>query len=334
MIVAHKRERMIRFLVLMVALSLIVALIGIYVYLVYGSFMFAKWENQSYNWNRGGRVYNDWGRAAAYGATILLLLFLRARFASTRQLFFGVLLGICTYFVFIASSRSALLSLAIPAMLFLAVYLVPTGRQGLALSPAPILLGVLLVMIATAVGLAIASGQKVDTVGRFMRLLNQAENTELVMGANRFDYFAAALQLFFQSPLVGHGVRSFSVLYKNYEDAGAYAHNMVLEVLGDTGLVGLFLFFLLFFVALRPITFHRLRTDPLLLCVMMLFVGRLMVAMVGNELSYQQPLFLFLGLLALKKAPQDEAAVEPGEAPAEAPAVAVPGHRPAAAGVR
>jgi O-antigen ligase len=203
----------------------------------------------------------------------------------------------------------------------------------LALSPAPILLSVLLVMVVTAVGLAIAAGHRVDTVGRFMRLLNQAENTDLVMGANRFSYFAAALQFFFQSPLVGHGVRSFSLLFKNFEDPGAHAHNLVLEILSDTGLIGLFLFFLLFFVALRPITFHRLRTDPLLLCVAMLFVGRLIVAMVGNELSYQQPLFLFLGLLALKKAPSDTAAVEADEEEDGEPAVAAPRHRPAAAGV-
>ena len=62
----------------MIAFSVLIALLGIHIYLVYGSFKFAGWED-------GPRVYNSWGRAAANGAVILIVLAvaLRAFFHSS-----------------------------------------------------------------------------------------------------------------------------------------------------------------------------------------------------------------------------------------------------------
>ena len=106
MILAHKRARMVRFLTLTAVLAASRRLHGPHVYFVYGSFKYAGWDV--------GRVYNEWGRAVANGAIVLLILFLRSRFVSARQFLLGLLLGLCALFIFIASSRSALLILAVP----------------------------------------------------------------------------------------------------------------------------------------------------------------------------------------------------------------------------
>jgi O-antigen ligase len=166
------------------------------------------------------------------------------------------------------------------------------------------------------------SGHQIDTLDRFKSIFRQAGNPDLVLGPNRWAYYSAALTLIFQSPVIGHGVRSFSLLLKGIEDPGAHPHNMFLEILADTGVIGLVLFLLVLVVALRPLSRARLRADPMLLCVTMLFLSRFIAAMVGADLVYQQPLFLFLGLLALTAAPgarragkEENAAVAAGSLP-------------------
>jgi O-antigen ligase len=140
------------------------------------------------------------------------------------------------------------------------------------------------------------------------------------MQANRFDYYAAALRYFFESPLIGHGVRSFSLLHRGVESPGVHAHNIFLEILADSGVIGFAAFALLLLMAVRPLTLTRLRSDPMMLCVTMLFAGRFTAAMFGADLAYQNVLFLALGLLALKPAPvveedeeEDQEAGVPGE---------------------
>jgi O-antigen ligase len=276
---------------------------GLWVYAVYGSFKYAGWDV--------GRVYNEWGRAVATGAIVLLVLFLRSRFGSARQLLFGGLLGLCALFVFVASSRSALLILAVPTLLFMAVNLAPFGQRGLALSRAQVLLLLVVAAVVTLVTVLVSSGVQIDTVNRLLKVFRQAENTDLIMGANRFDYFAAAVHYFAQSPLIGHGVRSFTVLHRGVESEGVQPHNIFLELLSDTGVVGFAAFGILLVAALRPLTLRRLRADPVLLCAAMLFVGRLTAAMFGQDLCFQNLLFLTIGLLALR--PPAPVAAEVGE---------------------
>ena len=306
MIVAHKRERMLRFLKIMVGLSVLVALMGTYIYFVYGSFKYAGWEDV-------GRVYNQWGRSTANGTVVLLFLFLRSRVGTLRHLVTAGLLAICTFFILIASSRSALLSVMTPCLLLLAVTASPVGRQGLNMSRGALILPLLLTLVLAGISVLLATGYRVDTVNRLLRVLDQAENTELVLGPNRWAYYRAALALIIESPVIGHGVRSFSVLYRNAELPGSHPHNIFLEVLSDTGFIGLALFLFFFYVACRALRPRVLAADPMLLALGMLFVSRLTATMFGADLSFQQELFAYAGLLALR--PAGEPAAGRGAAP-------------------
>jgi O-antigen ligase len=291
MIIGHKRERMVRFLKYMVVLSLLVAVIGVVIYFRYGSFKFAGWED--------GRAYNQWGRAVVNGAVVLLFLFLRSRHFSLRQVVTGALLGLCTFFVFVASSRSALLSLVTPCLPLFAVMIVPRGADGLRISHVAVLLPLLMAAVLILVSALIASGYRIDTIARLQTILAQAEDVEIVQGPNRWDYYAEAIRQIIQSPIIGNGVRSFAVIYRQAELSGSHPHNIVLEVFSDTGVIGLILFLLFFYVAIRPLRPQRLRTDPMMLLVAMLFVSRLTAAMFGADLSNQQELFVFVGMLSL-----------------------------------
>jgi O-antigen ligase len=299
MIIAHKRERMLRFLKVMIGFSVLIALLGIQIYLVYGSFKFAGWEE-------GPRVYNSWGRAAVNGAVILTVLALRSRLLSMHQILTGTLLGICVIFILLSSSRSALLAVATPCLLYLAVTFAPVGRAGLNMKLGAVLLPLALIGVAVILVTVINSGYRVDSVARMEKVIQQADDPDMVTGANRFAYYAAAIKLIIQSPFIGHGVRSFAPLYKHNEISGTHPHNIFLEILSDTGFIGFALFLLFLYIACRPLQLRRLRSDPMLLAVAMLFVSRFTAVQFGEDISGQPEVFVFIGLLALR-APEPEA---------------------------
>ena len=293
MIISHKRERMLRFVRFVVVLSLVIAIVGAFIYFRYGTFKFAGWEE-------GTRAYNQWSRAVVGGAAVLLFLFLRARFASPQQVAFGALLAVCTFFIFVAGSRSALLSLVTPCVLMLAVTLLPKGSEGLRFTPAAVLLPLVMAGAVVGVAMLVASGYRIETVARLQAVLAQAENTEMVMGANRWDYYVEAMRQIIQSPIIGGGVRSFAIIYRQAELSGSHPHNIILEVISDTGMIGLLLFLFFIYMAVRPLSMRRLRSDPIMLLVAMLFVSRMTAAMFGADLSNQQEVFVFIGILALR----------------------------------
>ncbi|MEK0085988.1 O-antigen ligase family protein [Benzoatithermus flavus] len=317
MIIAHSRARMLRFFKLVTVPSVIVALIGLYIYFKYGSFKFAGWD-----WDSEGRVYNEWGRGVANGAIVILFMCLRSRFLSLRQIVLGGLLLLCAGFVFVSSSRSALLVFVVPVVLFLLVHMAPLGRAGFAISRAQLLLLLLATAAAVSIALLMAAGTRIDSIGRLLKVFQQAENTEIVLGPNRWAYYGAAIRFFLQAPIMGNGIRSFSILFRGYEQEGTHAHNFVLEILTDTGIVGLVLFGLLLYMALRRVSLRGLRHDPLLLCATMFLVGRVVAALLGTELNGQYYLFFAIGLMALRPARAEDAAET--DEPAAAPAAAWP----------
>jgi O-antigen ligase len=299
MIIAHKRERALRFLKVMIGFSVLIAVIGIHIYLIFGSFKFAGWEQYS-------RAYNSWGRAAANGAVILTVLVLRTRFLFMHNMLTGLLLGICVIFILLSSSRSALISLAIPCLFYLAVTFAPVGRAGLNIKLGAALLPTALVAIVVIVFMAMSSGYSVDSVARFERLMQQAQDPDMVTGPNRFAYYSAAVELIIQEPFFGHGVRSFALLYRHNEERGAQPHNIFLEILSDTGFIGFALFLLFLYIACRHLRLRRLRSDPMFLAIAMLFVSRFTAVQFGEDISGQPEVFVFIGLLALR-APAPEA---------------------------
>jgi O-antigen ligase len=68
---------------------------------------------------------------------------------------------------------------------------------------------------------------------------------------NRKQPFEAALRLFIEKPLLGHGLGGYYIPGKTEIGAGSYAHNFILDLLSQTGLIGIILLFLPF--TLKPI---------------------------------------------------------------------------------
>ena len=114
--------------------------------------------------------------------------------------------------------------------------------------------------------------------------------------ASRFQLYQDALKLWPEAPVLGHGAGSWPVIWGGF-DRQTTPHNMVLEILVETGIVGLVLMMALLVVAMRPVSIDRLRNDPLALCAFMLFVWLFIKAQLGPDVADNRLMFMMLGVL-------------------------------------
>jgi O-antigen ligase len=171
--------------------------------------------------------------------------------------------------------------------------------------------------------------------------MDEADNPSMIRGANRFAYWSAAYQYWLSAPLFGHGLSSFSVLFHGGREVdGTHPHNIILQIAAETGVVGLALFGLFAWAALRNAPYRRLRRDPLLVCALLFVCTSMMAAMFGKDIVGVRRFFFALSLLALRPPPprpgaagREEDDEEDGEAEAEGPPGVVPAP-PATAGRR
>ena len=302
LVVARSRERAVRLLVLVTLFSLLLAVWGLGIFAVYGSFRFAFAELGL----EAGRMYLNWGYGVSSGAIVAFCVTTYARFGSRAQLVGAGSFCVILVFLLVSSGRGPLLSVALVCLLPLLTGLDLSDRRRVG-ARVSVLAAAALVAAGTAyVAYLFASGQGIASLDRFVKLFAEAENPGLIQGPNRFRYWAAALQFWYQAPLVGHGAGAFSTLFLGREVSGTHPHNIVLELLAMYGVAGFCLFAAFAWSGLRHAAPRRLARDPLLACVLLLFAQRLLAALYNSELPNQQPLFFFLGLLALRPPPSPD----------------------------
>ena len=115
----------------------------------------------------------------------------------------------------------------------------------------------------------------------------------------RSQYYQAAVEYWWQRPLLGHGMGAWPLLHFQ-GDFRAYPHNLILEILVEFGLCGLVLFAGLLIAAgrgLGPVA--RIASDPLRVIVLMVAVNAMANAMVSGDIPDNRFLFASLGLMLL-----------------------------------
>jgi len=294
LVMGGSRERVQRFVIWVILFSLFVAISGIIIFHSYGTFRFYG------GFEEGVRVYNRWGYATAFGCVAAFAVLCYSRALSWRQLVILPVFFCMFYFLLIASSRGSLLS-ALAGMLSLLLLVTPRfgGRGGLVLHRSYLLFFAAAVAAVGFVIVSISQNDTFATFDRFAKLYNQSQNTDLVFGPNRFVYFREALNSWYNAPFFGNGIAEFSIYVYGHEVSGGHPHNLILEILSDGGIVGLSLFLLLIGTAARRITWNRLRHDPLLVVVTMMFVSKFVAGMYSTELALMNEMFVCLGLLTV-----------------------------------
>lgn len=306
-VIAPDRERIVRFLVLVLLLGTVVAIAGLAIYVHYGSFRFAHWGS-------GGdhRAYLGWSYTVADAAAVALAIVLFSRFGSLRQLVAMGLVCMFGLFILVAGARGPLLSIALAAMVGLMVKL-PRLPKGAIKLPKAQVLGLALILLGTGyIAYLTATDQLTDTLARFARLFAEAEDTSLRGQNNRLYYYEAAVGFFKDAPIVGHGVYSFTRLYYGREVPGGYPHNVVLQLLVDYGLIGLVLFGFFVWIALWSFSLRRLRSDLLFATVLMVFSTYFVMAMVASDI-HRNFRFFFISSLFIMPPPPARSIAAPAD---------------------
>jgi O-antigen ligase len=283
LIIAPAPERIRRLFTMMVLLALWGAVDAVLVYVeTGGAYRYVTLEGEE----RGGHLLL--GRVCGPGALVALAGWLYWRGWTTSWLYLGLFCALA-FVLAIGGGRGALISTALPL-------LIPIGL-GIRLTTREIrywrtLLSALVLLLVAVGGLALyatTTGQRLPTFDRLERLAEGNPRTEL---------YAQWLEIWLQAPLLGHGAGSWPIL-QGRPDMQNYPHNLFMELLVESGIVGFVLFMVVVGVALRPVSLERLRRDPQALCAMMLFANALLNAMTTGDLPGNRAVFLMLGLLAL-----------------------------------
>ena len=103
LIIASSRARTLRFLCLVLAISLFVALSGLWIYLIYGNFrsLFHMWGGV-YEYRR---MYLNWGYTVADGTAVAVVIGLYSRFMSLKQLALFGCFAVCATFLLVGGAR-------------------------------------------------------------------------------------------------------------------------------------------------------------------------------------------------------------------------------------
>lgn len=132
----------------------------------------------------------------------------------------------------------------------------------------------------------------------------------------RTTRYDTALNMFLDSPLIGQGVGSFGHFY-NGVDGKDYAHNIFLEFLSETGLLGFLLFFVFisytFFVFLIYRRKHKINEYQLAIVVVSVYL--LINANVSGDINTNKILFSALALMSLLPLYKESEIVEKQGAP-------------------
>lgn len=151
-----------------------------------------------------------------------------------------------------------------------------------------------------ALTIALSVARDWNLPSNFTRFLLTATTPESQLGFyNRDVFFKSAVEVWVRNPLFGAGWGGFPRAANLPDVKGFYPHNIVVEVLAETGLVGL----LGFAIVIAPVAVRlwKLRPDTLhiraLLALWSFTACGLLSAMVIGDWSGQAVLFLSIGLI-------------------------------------
>ena len=216
--------------------------------------------------------------------------------------------------LYATSEKIALRILALIAICLSVYILMATGSRGpfVALFIAAIVSLVrahnfyraLLVTVVIAVSLSVYVNYALEKGHKGVeRILQQTDGNERST-EGRFYLYGFAVEQFAEYPVFGQGVGSFSDFVQQ-RDSRIYAHNSVLEIAGELGLVGLTIYLLTLLAAIIQIARLRLisltSSNKLFWAIagaQMLFIVGMVNSFASYDLPLQRTLFVGFGMLA------------------------------------
>ena len=113
----------------------------------------------------------------------------------------------------------------------------------------------------------------------------------------RLNYYVSTFKMFLASPFRGSGLGSW-FFFQNLNDVAWHPHNIFLEILSETGLIGLLLFIGFLYSALRKMRLNLVSRSSLQTSLFLLLIFSFLNALKTGDLNDNLFLFTILGLLA------------------------------------
>lgn len=148
---------------------------------------------------------------------------------------------------------------------------------------------VLILLMAFACILIVADNISLESFDGFLRITGTMTKDE-----GRAGIYKSAINIFLDSPLLGHGLGSI------WFTQGIYSHNIVLDILAETGIVGLFVIIPKLLILLYRGFIICLRT-PWLIILYIAFLKGFVMDLVSNYWLNTLPLWMLFGFIYNKK---------------------------------
>lgn len=240
----------------------------------------------------GGSVISS-ARGLGVAIITLVLLYTYNKIGFSKKFISTISLSLLLFAMFLTGTRMPLLSLfAVIALLILSSFKI--NKNGLRINK-----GIISILIAifSVLIILIPFSDKFSTLTYRLQTLfdSQGGGSSVLERTARYE---AALNMFKNAPLLGNGVGSFSIEYIGI-DRREYAHNIILELLSEIGLLGFLVFAaLILFGVLRVVNYSRnnvlsVEQKCVILASIFLFVN----ANVSGDLNDNRSLFTFISLM-------------------------------------
>jgi O-antigen ligase len=298
MIIANRRERVRRFLVLVLVLGTAAALDTITRYggvAQYDPAPNVLSTNDAFSANFYLENYLGQGRFYGMGALVAFAAWLRTSPYSKPGMVLMAAFAICFVGLLVIGSRGPTLGVLAGMMLPLALGLRFADRRLLA-SKALVASFVLLAVLIVALW---QGAQYYSDDLRTLQRLNVLFTEEAGRQGGRLRFWRDSWHLWIEQPIFGSGIGSWPMRHFGL-DVSRHPHNLVLEVLVEFGLIGLFLLAAACAAAARHISARRLREDPLLMCAAMLSIQTFLYAMTSSDITENRYFFAMLALFVMR----------------------------------
>jgi len=115
-------------------------------------------------------------------------------------------------------------------------------------------------------------------------------------GQGRIDLIQKAINQFYENPIFGVGIASFGILEEGIDDRLA-PHNIFLEVFMETGIIGGFLFLLIFIFLFAQIKISNIMNDSNLRVFVSILIFSLFIDIISGFFEDMRMTYFALGLL-------------------------------------
>jgi O-antigen ligase len=130
---------------------------------------------------------------------------------------------------------------------------------------------------------------------RFFEISDSSSSAFSSVGS-RLELFLSAIDSFFNSPIFGIGYGSFGIKFYGFEDR-IEPHNIFLEILAETGIIGLALFLVFIIVIFYYISRNKVKNDTYLSTIFTLTLYLIIQSLSTTYLIDSKALFLWLSIV-------------------------------------